>query len=160
MKTTILPLNIPKNRFSAREIERMINNALEETAKAIKVDYKVTTRTWKNKPDFKISKSGKWERSIYTNDLIYLFVDKGTKPHIIKPKNKPFLAFKWAGYGSYKAATRPNHIGSRKAQQKGDYVYRKKVKHPGTKPRNFAKVITKKWRKQWPRQLQRAIMSL
>ena len=43
------------------------------------------------------------------------YVDQGTKPHVIVPRNKPFLAF----------------------QIDGRWVRTKRVNHPGTKPTYF-----------------------
>lgn len=44
-----------------------------------------------------------------------IYVDQGTKPHVILPKRKPFLAF----------------------QVDGKWVFTKRVNHPGTRPTYF-----------------------
>lgn len=44
-----------------------------------------------------------------------VFVDQGTRPHVILPKRKPFLAF----------------------QKDGRWIFTKRVNHPGTKPTFF-----------------------
>ena len=54
----------------------------------------------------------------------------------------------------------PNKIASTQASISGDIVYRKAVKHPGTDARNFPDVIGKKWQREWPRQLSRALASV
>lgn len=55
-----------------------------------------------------------------TNDEIFQFWEEGTRPHIIRPKNKQSLKFKWANA----PAGIPNIDG--------EYFF-KKVRHPGTK---------------------------
>jgi hypothetical protein len=135
-----------------------IEEALEETAVAMKVDYRVTTRTWKTPVDFKIIRPSKSIREIYTDNKIYLFVSGGTKPHDIVPKNAPRLVFQ-TGYTpkSRVGKTGLGHIRSYKGAKFGPTVYAMKVKHPGTEPRDFPGRINKKWEKEWPKQLQRAI---
>lgn len=61
---------------------------------------------------------------IYTENKILTYIEKGTKPHIIRPKNKKALAWqKGTGAGSLKGF--------------GDMVFAKEVHHPGTDPRPF-----------------------
>jgi len=158
MKVKISLLPLPKDMFNASDIAKRINNALDQSSRAVKVDYRTTTKTWKTDVKFKITTPKEFERLIATDSDIYNFVSGGTKPHIIEPKRAQFLRFTWGGKGSYKPATRPEYIGSKKAKVTGKVNYRKRVKHPGTKARNFPEVIGKKWEKEWPRQLQRALL--
>lgn len=65
-----------------------------------------------------------------SNYDILKFYDKGTKPHVIKPKIKDALAFKWP-----KAPIPPN-------SKTGQYVF-KKVLHPGTKGFNIIENLEK-----------------
>lgn len=62
-------------------------------------------------------KTGKWSRGIeflagspvpYT-----LFVDQGTKPHVIKAKNAPYLVFFWPKVGRVVHFKSVNHPGNR-----------------------------------------------
>jgi len=153
LHTTILPIGGSESLFDPVAFERILNNALDETAKAIKIDYGVTTQTWKHKPKFAIRKSGKWERIISTTDKIYGYVSEGTRPHTIRPKNAPALAFQ----ANYKAKTIVRQVRSRQGGPSGPMVYAQEVQHPGFPGREFNKVISEKWRKEWPTQLGRAI---
>lgn len=135
---------------------KAIENAGNETAKAVEVDFNVTTRTWSHKPAFKIThtpNSGEWK--IATDDKIYGYVSEGTKRHPITAKNVPFLAYFKTGF---RPKSRPGFIGSNVgAQAKKDFRGPKTVMHPGTKARKFAEAIKAKWDAEWPRQLARAI---
>lgn len=73
---------------------------------------------------------------------VWTFVDKGTRPHIIKPKGPGYpLRFKTG----YKPKTLPNPArtvyGGGGAS--GPEVRAMVVKHPGSEPRNFTKQIAK-----------------
>lgn len=133
-------------------IERAIENSLTQTAKAIKVDFGVTTRTWSKRPDFKITR-GRGVRSIFTDDPIYGLVDDGAKPHIIRPKRAKRLSFQ----GNYRAKSRVRVIGSSSGGKSGATVTALSVKHPGFKGREFAETIAKKWVKLYPKQFNRAL---
>lgn len=144
---------IAKDPLHIAKQVQAIENALEGTAKAIKVDYLVTAQTWQHKPRFDITNPGNYTREIATSDEIYGYVDLGTRPHIIRPRNASQLRFQ----SGYKAKTSPNVIASRPGGKFGPTVYTREVKHPGTQARGFSKAIAKKWNREWPRNLQRAI---
>lgn len=137
--TAIKPKNTP---LDAKRMQRAIDNGLNAAALAAKVDFGVTTQTWKNRPTFTIGK-GDNERTVATDDAIFGYVDAGTKPHIIAPKNGKALAF---GVGG-SPKTRPGVIASGAGSAGSAVILRRKpVRHPGTKARNFSQVIAKKWR--------------
>lgn len=132
------------------------DNALEETARAIKVDYETTTLTWRRRPEFSIRVGGRYIRDIVTNDEVYYYVNYGTRPHDIRPKNAPRLAFQ----ANYAAKTTPRVIASQQGGSSGPVVFSLGVVHPGTEERRFDRAIGAKWEREWPVQLQRAIAAL
>jgi hypothetical protein len=105
--------------------------------------YKKTTRTWRHKPTFRKKKTARGVQ-IITDDPIYKFVDRGTRPHIIRAKNAPFLVFA----GPYKAATKPRVIGSTNATVGDNWSRKLMVHHPGNAPRHFTDEITKRINKR------------
>lgn len=156
MKLSLTPIKVSKGFLSNPDkVSRAVENALTGAALGAKADFEVTQQTWsgKSKGDFKI-KSGPGERLIYTDSKIYGYVDKGTRAHIIRAKRKT-LAFK----GGYKAKTSPGRIGSTSGGASGGWMFAKAVRHPGTKARNFSKVIAAKWSKELPKIMQRAVDS-
>jgi len=161
VKTVIVPLpDWDKPLIPPGQMIKAINNALDGTAKAIRVDFNVTTQTWKKKPTFSIylkgAKAPPGTRVVSTMNEIYMYVNYGTKPHPIRPKYANVLAFQ----SGYKNKTIPNKIASRPGGAFGPMVFSKGVQHPGTAARNFDKAIARKWRKEWSRNLQRAINSV
>lgn len=136
-----------------RLMAQVITNALNVQALAVKVDFEVTTQTWNDKPSFTIENSGPYTRTIGTNDAKYAMLNKGTHPHLITPKSGKVLRFQTP----FQAKTVPNSISSGPGSKGGNEVYVRSVNHPGTKPRNWDKVIAKKWRRLFPQAMQRAI---
>lgn len=146
---------IPKSLLlDPQKLARAIDNTLTGNAKAVKVDFQVTTQTWVTKPDFVIE-DGPGKRTISTDNEIYGYVNDGTRPHIITAKNKKVLVF---GVGG-RPKTRVRAIGSTKGSEGNTTVFAKSVQHPGTEARAFDEVIADKWTEQLPVTLQRAIDS-
>lgn len=142
-----------RSPFRPDQMRRVVTNTMSALAKAIKVDYDVTTQTWDNRPKVTIAGSGPDEREIAVQSAIYAMLEGGTKPHLIRPRRAKVLAFR----SPFRAKTVPNQIMSGPGSQGSTDVFTKAVRHPGTKPRNWSKVIAQKWRKQAPVVMQRAI---
>lgn len=136
---------------------KAVTNTVAAAGKAVRVDFKVTTKTWKTQVDFAIDAPTPYVRRVYTTNRIYIFVNYGTKPHWIRPRNKKVLA--WKGGGRPKS--KPGAIKSNKGSRgRGVTVFARAVRHPGTKARDFDQVIVKKWQEQFPLIMQRAIDSV
>lgn len=142
-----------RSPFRPDAMRRVVSNTMTAIAKDIKVDYDVTTQTWDNRPEVTITGSGPDEREIKVKSDIYAMLEAGTRPHMIRPRRAKVLAFR----SPFRAKTVPNQIASRPGGVGATEVYSRGVRHPGTKPRNWSKVIAAKWRKQAPQVMQRAI---
>lgn len=145
-------IKVRRLKLDSNRITRAVENALTGAARAAKIDFDVTTQTWKNRPTFTIQ-TFPGRRIISTDDLIYKFVDAGTKPHEINPVRAPFLIFQ----GNYQAKTTPRVIASRSGGASGPTIMTTHVEHPGTEARNFAETIKEKWDRELPEIIQRAI---
>ena len=146
---------LPKRKvFDAKKMQGVITSTLNAQAKAIKVDFDVTTQTWQHRSDFRISTPSTYEREISTDDDIYAMLEVGTKPHVIRPK-KPRGILRFTV--PFRSKTIPNEIRSRKGSKGNTPVIARVVHHPGTKPRLWSKVIAKKWNAQIGATFQRAI---
>lgn len=98
--------------------------------------------------------------SEWTVGDLWKSLDKtGTAPHEIKPKNpNGALRFLWGGPGSYNPHTRPiARYGGPGEVQNGETVYRKKVNHPGTKPRKFSESINARLKEQFEKAVSRGL---
>lgn len=151
-----MPASIIKPKssvFKPGQTARVVQNTLTALAKDIKVDFDVTTQTWHNRPKTEIKSPSPYERTVSVDSDIYAMLDVGTKPHMIRPRRARILRFQTP----FRAKTVPNQIASRGGSIGANTVFSRGVRHPGTKPRNWAKVIAAKWRKQAPIVMQRAI---
>lgn len=141
---TILP---DKDFFSTDRVLRELKGALDHTGNIIRDDFKKTVRTWRRKVMFtKVGPrnvgGGKLAVDVFTDNLIYFFVSGGTRRHPIPktPKTTGFLVFQ----SGYTAKTRPGVVGSRAGGPRGPIRRARQVIHPGTKARDFDKVIAKR----------------
>jgi len=138
-----------------RKMRQAIENTLTAQAKAIAVDFSVTTQTWNRRPTFRIERPSDYVREIGTDSELYAMLDKGTKPHTIVPRNKRILLFTTP----FRSKTIPNQIRSRQGSKGKTPVVARRVHHPGTAARNWNRVIAKKWQAQLGAIFQRAIDS-
>lgn len=145
--TAILPKHKKLN------MRRVIENTLTAQAKAIKVDLALPAATWRHKAPVSIATTAPYERTITVADEIYAMLNEGTRAHDIVAKNKPFLVFKYP----FRPKTVPNEIRSNKGGVGNQWAKKRVVKHPGTKARNWDRVIAKKWRERLGSIFQRAI---
>lgn len=147
MKFHLQPITPKKPIFDVPKFEALIAQATRTTVDDIHADYAKTVKTWKHKPTFYATRRGTtWY--IGTKDEIYGYVELGTRPHIIAPRN-PGGRLHFFRNG-FKPKTRPNYIDSYAgmAATKGE-TYAKIVHHPGTEARNFSKKIAEKREKQF-----------
>lgn len=131
-------------RTLAKGLTVLVEDTMQGVAEQAQGDFEKTVKTWDNPPRFVIVRRPRsW--TVTTDDERYLFVDKGTRPHLIKPKNNKPLAFA----AQYQAKTRPRMIASRPGGPSGPTVFTMRpVHHPGTKARQFSDIIFKKWQKK------------
>jgi hypothetical protein len=128
---------------NAKRLPGAVEHGFEVIAAESIEMYQRTTRTWKHKPRF-YPKRTATGITINTDSDIYKWTDYGTKPHIIRAKNAPFLVFRWP----YKAATKPRVIGSINAKYGKFWARKLQVNHPGTKARHFTDEISKRMQKR------------
>ncbi|KPV42212.1 hypothetical protein SE17_44480, partial [Kouleothrix aurantiaca] len=69
---------LPKKLISNPEaMRRALTNGLEAAARAIQVDFGVTTQTWEHGVTFAIEAPTPWQRLIGTSDSIYTMLNEG-----------------------------------------------------------------------------------
>jgi hypothetical protein len=140
---------VRKAKWSDRDLRIRLLVAMNAEVRLLKKEYALTTSTWEHKPKFEAIEGFKPsgpEVLVGTDDTIYKYVDEGTKRHVIMAgvftgkSNKRTLAF----HEGYKAKTIPNVIGSFSGGSYGKKVFPRMVLHPGTKARNFTKILQKR----------------
>ena len=138
------PIFPRKGLFDFAKFDREFAGALNHTSNIIRDDFKATVRSWRTNVKFaKVGPrrlGGNLAVDVFTENKIYFYVEAGTKAHIIRPRSARVLRFQTG----YTAKTRPGVIGSRGGGPRGPFVTARSVRHPGTQPRNFSKVIAKR----------------
>lgn len=117
-------LNSACNGF-IEALKRDINVALIETSDSIKKDIKADTSFGgeKLRNSFNTIKTGAYKFKIMSKSPHGVFIEEGTRPHVIRPRFKKCLRF---------------------VSRSGDIVFAKKVNHPGNKAyRFFSRALTK-----------------
>jgi hypothetical protein len=141
MLITLAPI-VPKKQWTAEDFEKVADAALHKTAKLVQQDLTATTRTWKTRVEFRIYQVRFRQAltvEIKTDNKIWGYVSFGTKPHVIRARTKPLLKFRTG----FIPKTRVGIIGSWPGGYgvHSQWVSVKEVHHPGTRARNFHKVI-------------------
>lgn len=122
---------------------RAANTGMDAAAEGVRADFYTTTRTWNNvKPRFRITKRG-LNRVVSTDNDIYRYLDEGTRVRYV---------FMTPGF---RPKSRAGFIGS--GMGRGGFGGFSRKPLPGIKPREFAKTIADKWKRELPRTVQRAI---
>lgn len=148
---------IPVIPWKPDEVFKALETSMDETLKAARDDFKKTTRTWNTKVDWILITSHRagtrLEGATGTNNKIYGYVSRGTKPHIIRPKRGRVLSFR----SGYRAKTIIRRLGSNAGGAYGAQVFAKQVNHPGNKGREFEEAIADKYQSILQKRMQDAI---
>lgn len=141
----------------APQMQQAVQIALREETALVRRDYELTVRTWRNKPEFTERQTSD-AVTVSTDNQIYEYVDKGTRPHMIRPKKAKKLRFFREGFQS---KTTPNNLYARKGRQanKG-LTFSDSVHHPGFEGRNFTTLIKAKSQKRLATSFQKRIKLL
>lgn len=137
---------IPNKRKlpNAKAFKDAVSKALGEVAEEAKREYKKTIWGWRNKPTFhsvQVHSGHEWSVFVYPygkNAQQYLYVDLGTRPHSITPKNAKQLVF----LRGYKARTTPGVIASGYAKRFPP-LWRVMEVRQSIEPRHFSETIAK-----------------
>lgn len=148
----LTPIKPKATAATFRAVRAAAEKATQQAAKELVEDYKKTTATWETDVRWIITVSASGV-TVRTDNQIWTFVDKGTRPHEIRAKAGKALRFAQG----YSAKTRPGSIIARGGGASGDDAFARSVQHPGTKARGFTNRLRAKWLKKWPKDMQAAI---
>lgn len=138
--TVIVPKEV---MFDPVRFNRAISTAMDAAAEGMRIDFQVTTQTWKGHPPFYIQADG-FKRVVWTDSRIYLFVSRGTRIRYATMT------------GDFIAKTKVGRIASGPGRGGVAFISRAHPR-PGIKARRFEEVIAKKWIKNFPDLIQRAV---
>lgn len=149
---TLIPIKPKATRQKFQAVEAAVTAAFQQGAKELLEDFAKTYQTWEHKPRPRV-RVGRAGVEVRVDDEIWNYVDKGTRPHVIRARRAAVLAFT----SGYTAKTRPGSIIARSGGPSGEKVFAKEVMHPGTKARGFSRRLKAKWKEKWPRLVGQAV---
>lgn len=129
------------------DFQNAIKEELEIPAKKVTAKHRRVVSSWKNKPIFsyRITVNGKQVRlTVFPKGAgrqQYMWVNSGTEPFVIRPKNGKFLRFQ-TGY-SPKSSAETSSYTFGGGERSGAWVSAKQVNHPGIKARKFSDKFAK-----------------
>jgi len=137
--------------------------ALEKQLKTIEVQWRKaleqTTRTWKDKPTFKVKLSKR--RRMYVvrsevSDRRWIWIDKGVKGRYIRPKRRGgVLAFP----SRFRAKTKPSSLRSRRGFSGPPMAFSRGHHWPGIEPRNWTPMLSRRLTPRWRNTAQKAFLA-
>lgn len=143
--TFTMQVSTPKLNKDGVRVE--LQKALREHGKSLVKVFDTTTASWESdKPKFNPVVSltegeGAGLDVVMTGSALaknkWLWLDRGTKPHVIEARNARVLAFQ----SDHAPKTVPGFIGSGPGGASGETVFRQSVNHPGTEAREWSKDI-------------------
>ena len=159
---------MPRVRFiapkpiSVRAVRRAVVHGMQATAKVVRNSHELFTRTWdpSSRPEWKEfgpqQQGGAmvWRRETVSTPFIY--VELGTRPHLIAAKNAPRLAFQVG----FVPKTLPGRLVSGMGGTFGSWVFPTQVNHPGTAPRYINRAIVEIVRPVLSRNINRELAKL
>lgn len=143
----IIPtLNIPDLATIARE-------ELRKEARTVERELGLPTRKWRHQVNF-YQKDVRGAVEVGTDDAVYNMLDKGTRPHPIRAKKAKSLAFNTV----FRAKTKPDSLSSSSGKSAPPVAFPVSVRHPGTKPRNWKRMVAKRSKVRFPAAVNKRIL--
>ena len=132
-----------QKKFAEYEVDR----TMSATAYDVRDGHDKVVLAWDHKVRFevkrKIEPGYRIVKILATgpHESLWLWVDQGTKAHVIKAKTAPYLRFR-TGYSARTARVARANVGT--GQATGGWVQTEEVNHPGTEAREFSQDILDK----------------
>ena len=142
-----------KSYYNAR-----LQQAYERFRRLLEQDLDSFTRDWASQPFFEIRREttrDDFTISVSTDDPVFNWVDRGTRPHYISARNddRP-LRFSQ----EYAAATQPGSLRSQRPEYSGGKVSKFIVYHPGIEARGFSEELVRERERDFQRLMLEALL--
>jgi len=132
---------VPKGRIvDATKMLSGLKGACAHWGNIARDDFKKTTNAWKTPVDFsnkQMAQGGSLEQIVGTSNVIYGYIDQGTRAHWVFPRKGGMLAFR----SKWRNATRPRVISSSTRWTGGAMAFSRGHRVGGIPARYFAATI-------------------
>lgn len=154
--------------FDLSGLPEVLESTNKRTAQNEQRSYRRTVENWDNKPEFFLEAymshyGGLNDYKVYTDSLIYLWVDEGTDPHTITPNGDYPLNVR--GFGNtifnggqayYPKSSKDKIVSSGAGEYEPDDIPLWSVRQ-SIEPRNFTVNILSKAKERWGRAIETEI---
>ena len=156
-----LAKGIKPQKLRVDKVRLNLLNALRAEGKVVKNEFEKTVRTWKGeKPTFKILISLAGGNAVVLvgpggsteGAQKWVWLDEGTKAHIIQARNVPNLVFRTR----FTPKTKVRTFSSRSGSIKPPWRATPKVNHPGIEARQWTVEIVKRRKKPFTKSMIKA----
>jgi hypothetical protein len=146
-------------------LKEAVTESAQAAAEALALQFKEVVKRWRSKPKFVVVKAKNPFKGVGFAVAVegtqkaqnrWIWTDKGTEPHIIRPVRAKALAFN-VGYSAKTQPVAQFNVGTGRA--KGKRVVTKVVNHPGTEARKFTKTFVEMLMPEFERDVQRQVKS-
>lgn len=144
-------IKLPANAIPVKALRTALDDALSQGSADASAKLTRPTGSWRHKAAMQTDVRGD-TATAGTDDEIYGYVSEGTRPHTIVAKNAKVLAF-----GPSAPKTQVGSLGSSSGSRGAVSVFRKRVRHPGTKARKFDETAGKELEREWPATVQKKL---
>ena len=149
------------SKLKVDKVRLNILNELRAEGRVIKKEFDKTTATWKGaKPTFEIAVGLTGTDAIVIigpagsteGSQKWIWLNDGTRPHVIKAKNAPNLVFRTGFTAKTKVRTFSSSVGSSSPPWRST----KQVNHPGIEARDWTGEIVKRRQKKFTKRILKA----
>lgn len=147
MATTFTFKEIKTPRMNIQPTRKLIQNAVQAEAKFQKNELQKTVSAWKRKPKFRQETISHDPTLIVAvgpekskTGQIWIWLNDGTSRHTIRARRAPYLRFQQ----NYSPGTTPGQFSSVPSGSWGPWARKRQVTHPGTEPRDWTNILSKK----------------
>lgn len=155
----------PSKFADPRKMREVIKQAYQDAGEGVKKDIEEATKTWKSPVSVDVRYPPIGGAIVTVTSPVFELVDKGVKPHTIRPKSGrggggPGAVRVLRFLKNYKSKSSPGKLTATQGGPSGDVVVAREVRHPGFKGRKFMLTAQKKWERILVRQVNAGIKEL
>jgi hypothetical protein len=135
----------------AEQVQQGVANEIKKQHKKTVKELKRQTAYWQRPAVFNVTETEEGA-TISTDDPRYTWVDEGTNPHVIRPRNGKML--RWLpGSRVRNEIARRNNMADRKDVAQ----FTPSINHPGIRPRHFTDTVMRRREKEIDKAISRVL---
>jgi hypothetical protein len=148
---------ITPKKFNDKAIYQQLVSGMEQVVDEGHELFQKTVKDFNSKPAFEKNvkaEENRIEGYVLTDDENYKRLDRGTKPHVIRPKRPGgMLVFRLP----FRSKTGLHRLPSRKGSIGKNVIFARKVNHPGFEARRYQERVSERMKRPFNRVIRTAL---